>query len=120
VFPFGLMVEPGTNDMNVGCRLCIAMHFSLLLGLATIALGVTGFAPLQCDLSVLDKLQAASSLFSHRLRTQPHTDRQQEQLQRAGHEPVCLVPGSVDKYLHVPDCTLQQSLDTHSEGFLLC
>jgi len=43
-----------------------------------------------------------------------------EQLQRAGHEPVCLVPGSVDKYLPVPDCTLQKSLITHSEGFLLC
>ena len=43
-----------------------------------------------------------------------------EQPQHAGYEPVCLVPGSVDKYLHVPDCTLQQSLDTHAEGFLLC
>jgi len=79
-------------------------------------------APLQCDLSVLVKLQAASSLFTQRLRTQAHTytDSQQQQLQRAGHEPVCLVPGSVDKYLPVPDCTLQKSLDTHSEGFLLC
>ena len=26
VFPFGLMVEPGTNDMNVGRMLCIAMR----------------------------------------------------------------------------------------------
>ena len=99
---------------------CVYVHNSLRLGLATIALGITGFAPLQCDLSVLVKLQAASSLFTHRLRTQARTDSQQEQLQRAGHEPVCLVPGSVDKYLPVPDCTLQQSLDTHSEGFLLC
>ena len=49
-----------------------------------------------------------------------HTDSQKEQLQRAGLEPVCLVPGSVDNYLHVPDCTRQQSLDTHSEGCLLC
>ena len=54
------------------------------------------------------------------MRTQAHTDSQQEQLQRSGHKPVCLVPGSVDKSLHVPDCTLQQSLDTHAEGFLLC
>ena len=83
-------------------------------------LGVTGFAPLQCDLSVLVKLQAASSLLIHRLRTQAHTDSQQEQPQRAGHEPVCLVPGYVDKYLHVPDCTLEQSLGTNAEGFLLC
>ena len=41
-------------------------------------LGVTGFAPLQCDLSVLVKLQAASSLFTHRLRTQAQADSQQE------------------------------------------
>jgi hypothetical protein len=119
-FLFGLIVEPDTNDMNVGCRLCIHVHNYLLLGLATIALGVMGFAPLQCDLSVLVKLQAASSLFTRRLRTQGHTDSQQEQLQRAGHEPVCLVPDSVDQYLPVPDCTLQQSLDIHSEGLLLC
>ncbi len=39
--------------------------------------------------------------------------------QDAGHEPVCLVPGSMDKCLPVPDCTLQKSLDTHSEGSLL-
>ena len=30
------------------------------------------------------------------------------------------VPGSVDKYLPVPDCTPQKSLDIHSEGFSLC
>ena len=53
-------------------------------------------------------------------KTQAHTESQKQQLQRAGHAPVCLVPGSVDKYLHVPECTLQQRLDTHSEGFLLC
>ncbi len=55
-----------------------------------------------------------------RLRTQAHTDSQKKQLQRFGHEPVCLVPGSVDKCLHVPDGAFQQNLDTHSEGFLLC
>ncbi len=118
-----MIAEADTSDMTVGCRLCVALMYMrdyLLLGLATIALGVTGFAPLQCDLSVVVKLQAAPSLFTHRLRTQAHTDSQQEQLQRAGHEPVCLVPGSVDKYLPVPDCTLRKSLDTHSEGFLLC
>jgi len=118
-----LIAEADTSDMTVGCRLCVALMYMrdyLLLGLATIALGVTGFAPLQCDLSVVVKLQAAPSLFTHRLRTQAHTDSQQEQLQRAVHEPVCLVPGSVDKYLPVPDCTLRKSLDTHSEGFLLC
>ncbi len=83
------------------------MHLCMLLGLATITLGVTGSA-----------LQAA--FHTPRLRTQAHTDSQKEQLQRAGHEPVCLVPGSVDRYLHVPECTLQRSLDTHSKGFLLC
>ncbi len=60
------------------------------------------------------------SPFSSILRTQTHSDSQKEQLQRAGHEPVCLVPGSVDKYMPVPHCTLQKILDTHSEGFLLC
>ncbi len=59
-------------------------------------------------------------VFTPRLRTQAHTDSQKEQLQRVGHDPVCLVPGSVDKYLHMPVCTVQQSLNTHSEGFLLC
>jgi hypothetical protein len=44
---------------DAGCVLqCIYVRKPLLLGLATIALGVTGFAPLQCDLSVLVKLQA--------------------------------------------------------------
>jgi len=81
---------------------------------------MTGFPPLQCDLSVLVKLQAPSSHLTHRLRTQAQPNSRQEQLQRAGHEPVCLVPGSVDEYPHVPDCILQKSLDTHSEGFLLC
>ncbi len=77
-------------------------------------------ALLQCDFSVLVKLQAASSLFSHKPKTQAHTDSQQEQLQRANHKLVCLVPGYVDKYLPVPEYTLQKSLDTDSEGFLLC
>ena len=39
---------------------CTYVRGSLLLGLA-ITLGVTGFGPLQCDLSVLVSLQAASS-----------------------------------------------------------
>ena len=68
--------------------------------------------------SVLVSLHAASSFI--RLRTQAHSDSQTEQLQRAGHEPVCPVPGVVDNYLPVPNCTLQKSLGTHSEGSLLC
>ena len=48
----------------------------MLLGNATIALGVAGFAPLECDLSVLIKMQAASPPCSHRLRTQAHSDSQ--------------------------------------------
>ena len=83
--------------------------------LAAITVGVSGFGPLQYNLSVLT--QSTGGLFTHRLKTQAHTDRQKEQLQHTGHEPVCLVPGSVEKYLHVPYCTLQQSLDTPSEGF---
>ena len=117
-FPLGLIVEPGTDDLNVGCKLCIATCIApiyiapLPLGLATMTLCVI--------LGVLVKLQAASSPLAPRLRSQADTESQKQQLQRAGHEPVCLVPGSVDKYLHVPGCTLQQSLDTHSEGSLLC
>ena len=30
-FPFDLIVEPGTNDMNVACRLCIAVHLCTYL-----------------------------------------------------------------------------------------
>ena len=52
---------------QVACRTA-CMHTSLymLLGLklATIALGIAGFAPSRCDLSVLIKLQAASSIFT--------------------------------------------------------
>ena len=94
-------------------RLCA--HVTICLGNATIALGIMGCAPLECDLSVLIKIHAASHLCSHRLRTQAHSDSQTEQLQRAGHKPaLCLVLWTRQ------DCTLQESLDTHSEGFLLC
>ena len=77
-FPFGLIVE---DDMHVRCSLYIAVHLcAWLLAFVTshYTLGVTGFAPLHCDLSVLVKLQAASSLFTHRLRTSAQTDSQQE------------------------------------------
>ena len=67
----------------------IAMHLCtwllLLLELAAVTLHVSGFGPLQYDLSVLVSLQAASS--HTQLRTEAHTDSQKEQLQRAGHEP---------------------------------
>ena len=72
---------------------CNYVH--MLYELATIALGSTGLAPLKCELSVLFKIQALLHL-SHRLKTPAHANTQKEQLQRAGHEPVCLVPGSVD------------------------
>jgi len=109
-----LILEPDVGHMNVkpDCMLqCIYVHKSIH------ALGTCHYCPRRyrvCDLFVLVKLQAAFSLFTQT----EHIDSQQEQLQRAGHEPVCLVPGSVD--LPVPDCTLQKSLDTHSEGFSLC
>ncbi len=63
---------------------CIYVH--MLLGLATIALGIAGFAPSRCDLSVLVNRRLLQ--FSHRLGSSAHSDSQQEQLQRAGHEPV--------------------------------
>ena len=51
--------------------------------------------------------------------TSAHSDSQQEQLTRAVTSlfALCL---SVNKYLHVPGCTLQKGLNTRSEGFLLC
>ena len=56
----------------------------LFLGLATITVGLTAFAALQHELSVLFKLQAASHLlFKCRLRTEAYTDSQQKQLQCA-------------------------------------
>ena len=97
------------------CNAFMCSCHYMLLGNATIALGVTGCAPSECDLSVLIKIHAASHLCSHRLKTQAHSDSQTEQLQRAGHKPaLCLVLWTRQ------DCTLQKSLDTHSEGFLLC
>ena len=104
---FRLMVEPGTHDLNVGCKLCIATCIAFIyttplpLGLATLTLRVVA-----CN---------ATLLWS-----QADTESQKKQLERAGHEPVCLVPGSVDKYLHVPESALQLRLDTQSEGFSLC
>ena len=62
------------------------VHDFLLLGLATVTVGLTAFAVLQCELSVLVKLQAASHLFKCRLRTEAYTDSQQKQLQCANHE----------------------------------
>ncbi len=44
------------------CRASICMSNCLLLGLATLALGVLGLASMQCTLSVLVKLQAAFHL----------------------------------------------------------
>ena len=65
--PFlSLVGERDAGHINVGYVLqCIGVHKSLhAFGIAPIALGVAGFAPLTCNLSVLVKVQAASSLFS--------------------------------------------------------
>ena len=88
------MVQPCTNDLN--CDVHAAMHLCIWL-LAFEACYYPrrhGFGPLQCDLSVLVSVQAASS--HTQTEESAHTDGQKEQLQCAGHEPVCLVPGSVD------------------------
>ena len=88
-------VSHATLFMSVSCHTSVAcctacMHTSLymLLGLklATIALGIAGFARSRCDLSVL--VNRPLLQLSHRLGTSAHSDSQQEQLQRAGHEPV--------------------------------
>ena len=110
------MVQPCKNDLN--CDVHAAMHLcTWLLAFGAITLGVTGFGPLQCDLSVLVSEQAASS-HTH-TEDSAHTDSQKEQLQCAGHEPVCLVPGSVDTCMCLT-APFKQSRDTHSKGFLLC
>lgn len=102
-------------DQAVWCNafVCTSQY---VFGLANIALGTTGFAPLRCDLSVLLKLLAASP---HRLRTPARSDSQQEQLQRGNHEPVCLVPvcGPVPAYAWLHS---SEELVTHSESFSLC
>ena len=98
-----LIVEPdlGHTSIGSGCVLqCICVYKSARFWTCQYRprhYTVTGFVPLRCDLSVLLKLQAASP---HRLRTPARSDSHQEQLQRAGHEPVCLVPvyGPVPAY----------------------
>ena len=103
-----ILFLPDVGHINVGpgyMLQCICVH--MLQGLATTALGGMGLAPLKCNLSVLFKIQELLG-FSHRLKTPAHADTQKEQLQRASHEAICLVPGSVDKYLPVPNCNLQK------------
>ena len=96
----------------------------MLVGVASIAVGIMGFAPWKCNLSVLVEMQGASP-FSHRLRTQAHADSQEEQFSApiTSLVALCLVLWTVVSTclcLPVPDCTLQKSLDTHSEGVSLC
>ena len=97
----------------MGCRLCFAgastYIIPLPLRIAVTTLSVTlGICPFATQ-----PLTGSFFTFAPRQRTQAHTESQKQQLQRAGHEPVCLVPGSVDKYLCVPECPLQQSHSTH-------
>ncbi|DBB16034.1 TPA: hypothetical protein ACH3X3_003400 [Trebouxia sp. C0006] len=108
--------------MPPGCVLQMHIYMiSLPLRLAVIDLSVTlGVCPFAMRPFCASRVTGSFFTFAPRQKTQAHTESQKQQLHRAGHEPVCLVPGSVDKYLHVPGCTLQQSLDTHSEGSLLC
>ncbi len=100
--PFDLTAEPDTSAMYGGCMLCIAKYscasVTTCFGTCHYCPGLLGLP--YCILFVLVKLQAASSHFTYRLRTQARADSQQEQ--HGGHKPVCLVPGFVDKYLHVP------------------
>ena len=72
---FFLVVERDAGHLiwdQVMCCNAFVCTSHYMLGIATIALGVAGFAPLTCNLSVLVKVQAASSLFS--LRAQAHAD----------------------------------------------
>ncbi len=83
------------------------MHLHVqLLAFATITLSVTG-------LTLCSANQFTCGFFTPRLRTQAHTDSQEEQLQRVGHEPGCLVPGCVDKYLCMCLIALFNRASTH-------
>ena len=102
------------------CNIAPIHKTPLPLGLATMTLSITldvrPFAMRPFCAS-----QVTGGFFTFSTQTEESSRyRQPETATSAGHEPVCLVPGSVDKYLHVPESTLQLRLDTHSEGFLLC
>ncbi len=73
----------------------------MLLGDATIALGVTGFAPFCAD-------QEAGGFCSLFTQTEDSST-----LRQPGSVIQSVLPGSVDNYLPVPDCTLQKSVNTH-------
>ncbi len=86
---------------------CVLPCNSLLLNLAAFALGVFGGAPMQCNLSVLATLQADFLSLSHtqtsgRSLHNSAANNRRLQLQRAGHEPVCLVPEWTDICLCLP------------------
>ena len=110
-------------DQVVCCFAFLYTSHYRLLGLATVALGVAGFASSRCDLSVLVKLQAASSIFTQTEDFSTFRQPTYVLYKSSFSTPVtslfalCL---RVDRYLCVPDCTLQKSLDTHSEGLSLC
>ncbi|DBA71063.1 TPA: hypothetical protein ACH3X2_011484 [Trebouxia sp. C0005] len=83
VFLLSLMVEPCTNDLNCGMQLqCTYIHGSLLLGLATITLDVTGFWSFA--MRPFCASQFTGLPHTPRLRSQAHTDSQKQQLQRTG------------------------------------
>ncbi len=89
-FLFDLIIEPCTIDLNCGMQ-------------SAYCTASTYMPP--CFWGLL--------LHTPRLRAQAHTDSQKEQLQRAGHEPVCLVPGFVDNYLCMCLIALFNSASTH-------
>ncbi len=60
---------------------------------------------MQCELSVLVKLQAAFQISRTGQGLKQLQTASTAKLQRTGHEPVCLVPEYLDKHLPVPDCT---------------
>ena len=85
--------------------------------------GRFGGAPMQCDLSVLVTMQAAFPSLSHARTSSWSIHKSTANNHRtasARRSRACLPCAWVDEYLLVPAWTLRPSLDTHSEGFLLC
>jgi len=92
---FELLAGLKADDMSVIASCVLqCMCYYLLLGLATLALGVLGVALNAVQSFCASQVAGGFSLFAHRPRPQATTNSQQKKLQCAGHEPVCLVPES--------------------------
>ena len=85
---------------------CIALHNLLAVGPCHLCPGRFGVAPDAVQLFCASQVAGGFPLFMHTSRIQAATDSQQNKPQRAGHEPVCLMPESLGEHLcltYLPD-----------------